>query len=155
MVTLGSLLSTSWMQTPAGAAADAAGVFHVVSWWRVFFSPSFPYRLMHMACASFLTGAFVVAGVSSLQLLRERFVESSCVGLSMAMWAALVLAPLQILLGDQQGLNTERYQPTKLAAMEGLWDTQKNVPAALFAWPDMRPRKTFTKSVFRTSLACI
>lgn len=148
MVALGSLLSASWiiaanswMQTPAGAVPDAQGVFHVISWWQAFFTPSFPYRLMHMVCASFLTGAFVVAGISALQLLRGKFVESSCVGLSMAMWAALLLAPLQIFLGDQHGLNTERYQPAKLAAMEGLWDTQKNVPAAVFAWPDMAAEK--------------
>jgi len=147
-VALGSLLSASWiiaanswMQTPAGAVADAAGAFHVVSWWDAFFTPSFPYRLMHMVCASFLTGAFVVAGISAFQLLRGKFFASSCVGLSMAMWAALILAPLQIFLGDQHGLNTLRYQPAKLAAMEGLWDTEKNVPATVFAWPDMAAEK--------------
>ncbi|OYY67829.1 MAG: cytochrome ubiquinol oxidase subunit I, partial [Rhizobiales bacterium 35-66-30] len=75
MVTAGSLASTfwilaanSWMQTPAGAVADANGIFHVVDWWQVVFSPSFPYRLMHMVCASFITGAFVVGGVSAFQL---------------------------------------------------------------------------------------
>jgi len=59
----------------------------------------------------------------------------------MAMWAALLLAPLQIALGDRQGLNTAQYQPAKLAAMEGLWDTEHNVPATLFAWPDMAAEK--------------
>ena len=59
----------------------------------------------------------------------------------MAMWAALLLAPLQIVLGDRQGLNTAHYQPAKLAAMEGLWDTERNVPATLFAWPDMAAEK--------------
>ena len=52
-----------------------------------------------------------------------------------------LLAPLQIALGDRQGLNTEQYQPAKLAAMEGLWDTEHNVPATLFAWPDMAAEK--------------
>jgi len=148
MVTLGSLLSASWilaanswMQTPAGAVADANGIFHVVSWWDVVFNPSFPFRFMHMVCASFLTGAFVVAGISAFQLLRRRFVDSSRVGLSMAMWAAILLAPLQIVLGDMHGLNTRQHQPAKLAAMEGLWDTQRNVPAAIFAWPDMTAEK--------------
>jgi cytochrome d ubiquinol oxidase subunit I len=148
MVTLGSLISASWilaanswMQTPAGAVADANGIFHVVSWWDVVFNPSFPYRFMHMVCASFLTGAFVVAGISAFQLLRRRFVDSSRVGFSMAMWAAILLAPLQIVLGDMHGLNTRQHQPAKLAAMEGLWDTQRNVPAAIFAWPDMAAEK--------------
>ncbi len=144
MVALGSLISAtwilaanSWMQTPAGALADADGVFHVVSWWNVIFNPSFPFRFMHMVCASFLTGAFVVAGVSSFQLLRRTSVDTSRVAFSMGMWAALILAPLQIALGDRQGLNTEQYQPAKLAAMEGLWDTEHDVPMTVFAWPDM------------------
>jgi cytochrome bd ubiquinol oxidase subunit I len=144
MVALGSLTSASWilaanswMQTPAGAVADADGVFHVVSWWSVVFNPSFAFRLMHMVCASFLTGAFVVAGVSAFQLLRQRSIDTSQVAFSMAMWAAILLAPLQIAFGDRQGLNTEQYQPAKLAAMEGLWDTEHNVPMTVFAWPDM------------------
>lgn len=148
MVTLGSLLSAtwilaanSWMQTPGGAVADANGVFHVVSWWDVIFNPSFPFRFMHMVCGSLLTGAFVVAGISAFQLLRRQFVVSSRVGLSMAMWAAIVLAPLQIALGDLHGLNTKQHQPAKLAAMEGLWETQRGVPAAVFAWPDMAAEK--------------
>src|SRR6202030_2867146 len=118
------IAANSWMQTPAGAVADADGVFHVVSWWKVIFSPSFPFRFMHMVCASFLTGAFVVAGVSAFQLLRRRFVDTSRVGLSMAMWAAILLAPLQIALGDRQGLETEQYQRAKLAAMVGLGATE-------------------------------
>jgi len=55
----------------------------------------------------------------------------------MAMWMALALAPLQIALGDMHGLNTRQYQPTKLAAMEGLWDSGRGVAATIFAWPDM------------------
>jgi cytochrome bd ubiquinol oxidase subunit I len=144
MVALGSLMSASWilaanswMQTPAGAVADAEGIFHVVSWWNVVFNPSFPFRFMHMVCASFLTGAVVVAGVSAFQLLRWGVADTSRIAFSLAMWAALVLAPLQIAFGDRQGLNTAHYQPAKLAAMEGLWDTEHNVPMTVFAWPDM------------------
>jgi cytochrome bd ubiquinol oxidase subunit I len=144
MVALGSLMSTfwilaanSWMQTPAGAMVDADGVFHVISWWKVIFNPSFPFRLMHMVCASFLTGAFVVAGVSAFRLLWGRAVATSRVAFSMAIWAALFLAPVQVALGDRQGLNTGQYQPAKLAAMEGLWETEHAVPMTIFAWPDM------------------
>ncbi|MEJ0051051.1 MAG: cytochrome ubiquinol oxidase subunit I [Methylovirgula sp.] len=148
MVSLGSLISAtwiiaanSWMQTPSGAVADSHGIFHVVSWWHVIFNPSFPYRLLHMVCASFLTCSFVVAGVSAFHLLQRRHVDAARTAFSMALWAALALAPLQILLGDMQGLNTRQYQPTKLAAMEGLWTTEKDVPAAVFAWPDMKSEK--------------
>jgi cytochrome bd ubiquinol oxidase subunit I len=144
MVALGTLLSAfwvlaanSWMQTPAGAVADAEGVFHVVSWPAVIFNPSFPYRLLHMVSASFLTGSFVVAGVSGLHLWQRRHLDTARTAFSMAMWATLILAPLQIGLGDLHGLNTEKYQPTKLAAMEGLWESGRGVSAILLAWPDM------------------
>lgn len=143
MVSLGTLLSAglilatnSWMQTPAGATMDAQGIFHVDSWWHVIFTASYPYRVMHMVCASFLTGAFLVAGVSAFQL-RGKYPRAAQRAFSMAMWAALVLAPLQIVLGDMHGLNTREHQPVKIAAMEGLWHTRQNVPAVLFAWPDM------------------
>lgn len=144
MVALGTLVSAtwilaanSWMQTPAGAVVDAQGVYHVVSWPAVIFNASFPYRLMHMVCASFLTGSFVVAGVSAFHLWRGQHLETARKAFSMAMWAALLLAPLQIVLGDLHGLNTREHQPTKLAAMEGLWDSGNGVSATLFAWPDM------------------
>lgn len=148
MVALGALASAtwiiaanSWMQTPAGAVPDANGIYHVVSWFDVVFSPSLPYRLAHMVCASLVTTAFVVAGVSAIHLWRERSVQSARLAFSMAMWAALVLVPLQIVLGDMHGRNTLRYQPTKLAAIEGLWETRQNVPATLFAWPDVSQEK--------------
>jgi cytochrome d ubiquinol oxidase subunit I len=144
MVALGSLASAtwiiaanSWMQTPQGADLDVNGIFHAVDWWAVVFTPSFPYRLSHMVCASFVTTSFVVAGISAIHLLRQRHLKSARVAFSMAMWAAIVFVPLQIAIGDAHGRNTLVYQPTKLAAMEGLWDTGSGVPMTIFAWPDM------------------
>jgi cytochrome bd ubiquinol oxidase subunit I len=144
MVALGSLLSSvwiiaanSWMQTPAGAVADADGIFRAVDWWAVIFTPSFPYRVLHMVGASFLTVSFVVAGVSAFHLWQGRHPEAARTGFSMAMWAALVMAPTQMVLGDLQGRNTRLFQPIKVAAMEGLWDTTRGAPMVLFAWPEM------------------
>ena len=116
---------------------DAQGVFHVEDWWKVIFTPSFPYRLAHMVCASFLTGSFVVAGVSAFHLWRKHHLVASRLAFSMAMWMALGLAPLQIALGDLHGRNTLAYQPIKVAAMEGLWETVRGAPMTLIAWPDM------------------
>jgi cytochrome d ubiquinol oxidase subunit I len=132
------LASNSWMQTPAGAVADAQGIYHAVDWWQVVFNPSFPYRLAHMVCASFLTGSFVVAGVSAFHLWRRQHLAASRTAFSMAMWTALALAPLQIVLGDLHGRNTLVHQPTKVAAMEGLWDTTRGPPMTVLAWPDMQ-----------------
>jgi cytochrome d ubiquinol oxidase subunit I len=144
MVALGSLLSAtwiiaanSWMQTPQGATLDANGIFHPSDWWAIVFTPSFPYRLSHMICASFVTTSFVVAGISAVHLLQGRHIQTARVGFSMAMWAALAFVPLQIVLGDVHGRNTLASQPTKLAAMEGLWETGSGVPMTLFAWPDV------------------
>lgn len=131
------LAANSWMQTPAGAVADADGIFHVVDWWQVIVTKSFPYRLAHMVCASFVTGSFVIAGISAFHLLRRQDVEASRLAFSMAMWMALILTPTQIVIGDFHGRNTLVHQPTKLAAMEGLWDTTRGAPMTLLAWPDM------------------
>src|SRR5690554_259252 len=142
MVALGTLISTfwilaanSWMHTPAGVDF-VAGSFRVTSWLEAIFNPSFPYRLAHMAMASFITGGFVVAGVSAWYLLIGRDVEANRKALSMCLWMLLVLTPLQALVGDFHGLNTLEYQPTKLAAMEGNWETQEGVPLLMVAWPD-------------------
>lgn len=148
MVAVGTLISAtwiiaanSWMQTPQGAVVDAQGIYHAVDWWQVVFNPSFPYRVLHMVCASFITGSFVVAGVSAFHLWRGQHLAASRAAFSMAMWMALVLTPTQIVLGDLHGRNTLQHQPTKVAAMEGLWDTTRGAPMTVIAWPDMEAEK--------------
>jgi cytochrome bd ubiquinol oxidase subunit I len=145
MVTLGTMLSAfwvlaanSWMQTPQGAVLGPDGIFHVTSWMAVIFSPSFPYRFGHMVCASLVSGTFVVAGISAVFLLRQRHDDFARAGLSLTMWLALFLVPLQMFLGDQHGLNTRRYQPMKIAAIEARWQTGKGVPLTMFALPDQK-----------------
>lgn len=142
MVAVGTFISSfwilsanSWMHTPAGVEL-IDNRFHVVSWMEAIFNPSFPYRFAHMAMASFLTGGFVVAGVSAWFLLRNRDPEANRRALSMCLWLLLFLAPAQAIVGDYHGLNTLEYQPTKVAAMEGNWETSTNVPLLLFAIPD-------------------
>lgn len=142
MVAVGTFISSfwilsanSWMQTPAGVEL-IDGSFHVTSWMAAIFNPSFWYRFMHMGMASFLTGGFVVAGVSAWFLLRNRDVEANRRALSMCLWLLLVLAPAQAVVGDFHGLNTLEHQPTKVAAMEGNWETSSHVPLLLFAIPD-------------------
>jgi cytochrome bd ubiquinol oxidase subunit I len=145
MVAVGTLTSAlwilaanSWMQTPAGVVRDSAGIFHVVSWWQAIFNPSFPFRFLHMVCACLITGCLIVAGVSAMQLRRHAEAESAKVGLSLALWLLLFLAPLQLILGDMHGLNTRKHQPVKLAAIEGRWETGRSVPLTVFAWPDQQ-----------------
>ena len=129
------LALNSWMQTPAGFEM-INGQAHVVSWLQVIFNPSFPYRLTHMLLASGLTVAFLVAGVSAYCWLRDYRGAEVMAGLKTGIYMAAMLIPLQIVAGDQHGLNTLEHQPAKLAAMEGIWKTEKGVPAVLFALPD-------------------
>lgn len=158
MVSLGTLISmswilasNSWMQTPRGYKIDAAtGRFLPADWWAIVFNPSFPFRLVHMALACFLCVAFIVGGVGAWHLLKARRqqrkpTEAVKVMFSMAMWMAAIVAPLQILAGDAHGLNTLKYQPAKIAAMEGDWESESRAPELLFGIPDMKNETTHYK----------
>ena len=129
------LALNSWMHTPAGFVM-IDGKAHVTSWLAVIFNPSFPYRLTHMLLASGLTVCFLLAGLSAYRWLRGDRGAGVLASLRTGLYVAAVLIPLQIAVGDQHGLNTLHHQPAKIAAMEGIWDTQKGAPAVLFALPD-------------------
>jgi cytochrome d ubiquinol oxidase subunit I len=129
------LALNSWMHTPAGFEM-INGQAHVTSWFEVIFNPSFPYRMTHMLLASGLTGSFLLAGISAYRWLKNDRGQDVMASLRTGVMVAAVLIPVQILVGDLHGLNTLKYQPAKLAAMEGIWETQKGVPAVLFAIPD-------------------
>ncbi|HEX6794813.1 MAG TPA: cytochrome ubiquinol oxidase subunit I [Casimicrobiaceae bacterium] len=142
MVALGTLFSSfwilsanSWMQTPAGYTI-VDGRFMPQSWLAIIFNPSFPYRLVHTVIAFYLTTAFTVLGVSAWHLRRGRNVDVSRRALSMTVVFVAIFVPIQIVAGDLHGLNTLDHQPVKVAAMEGLWNTEARAPAVLFAIPD-------------------
>jgi cytochrome d ubiquinol oxidase subunit I len=149
MVAIGTLISAfwilsanSWMQTPAGHAINADGQFVAADWLKVIFNPSFPYRLVHMVLAAYLTTALVVGAVGAWHLLRDQHLAGARVMFSMAMWMATLVAPIQILAGDQHGLNTLEYQPIKIMAMEGHFDSHKEgAPLILLGWPDQAAAK--------------
>jgi len=146
MVAVGTSLSAfwilalnSWMQTPAGFEMRD-GVAHVTDWWAVIFNPSFPFRLVHMLLASMLTASFLVAGLSAYRLLKGDTKRAPRIALKSALFAAALVTPLQIFVGDLHGLNTFEHQPQKVAAMEGVWQTQRGAPLLLFAIPDEKSR---------------
>jgi cytochrome d ubiquinol oxidase subunit I len=134
------LALNSWMQTPAGFEM-INGQAHVTSWLEVIFNPSFPYRLVHMLLASGLTVAFLVAGISAYRWLRDDRTPEVIASLKTGIYMAAMLIPLQIIAGDLHGLNTMEHQPAKLAAMEGIWKTEKGVPAVLFGLPDEKAKE--------------
>jgi cytochrome d ubiquinol oxidase subunit I len=129
------LALNSWMHTPTGFVM-IDGQAHVTSWLEVIFNPSFPYRFSHMMLASGLTVAFLLAGLSAYRWLRGDSGLAVRASLRTGLYIAAAIIPLQIVVGDLHGLNTLEHQPAKVAAMEGIWDTQRGAPAVLFAIPD-------------------
>lgn len=151
MVALGSLFSAfwilsanSWMHTPAGFSIASDGRFMPEDWLAIIFSPSFPYRFVHMTFAAFLCTAMVVAATGAWHLLRDNGNPGARSMFSMGLWVVAVVAPLQIVAGDLHGLNTLEHQPQKVAAMEGAWDRPapgQGEPLRLFAIPDMQAQR--------------
>jgi cytochrome d ubiquinol oxidase subunit I len=147
MVAAGTTLSAfwilslnSWMQTPAGYEI-IEGRFHATSWLGVIFNPSFPYRLVHKLLASTLTASFLIAGLSAWQLLRGTANGGTRLALPAGVAAAAIAIPLQILAGDMHGLNTLEHQPAKIAAIEGIWHTERSVPLTLVGWPNEKEQR--------------
>jgi cytochrome bd ubiquinol oxidase subunit I len=146
LVAIGTTLSAfwilslnSWMQTPAGYVIRD-GVFFADDWLAIIFNPSFPYRLAHMLVASLLTCAFLLMGINSWRFLNKVDGPATLKVFRTGLAMAMVLAPLQVFIGDLHGLNTLKYQPAKIAAIEAVWETERRVPFTLFAWPDTNTR---------------
>ena len=142
MVALGTLMSSfwilaanSWMQTPAGYVVRD-GRFFPVDWLAIVFNPSFPYRLAHNVTAFYVTTGFVVLGIGATLVRRGISTVEAQRMMLMALGFLAVFVPLQIFLGDLQGLNTREHQPAKLAAIEGRWQTAAPAPLTLFGIPD-------------------
>lgn len=149
MVAFGTLLSAtwilsvnSWMQTPVGFSINDVGQFVPEDWWQIVFNPSFPYRLVHMVLAAYLTTALVVGAVGALHLLRDKKDLEARRMFSMAMWMAAIVTPLQIYAGDMHGLNTLEHQPVKVMAMEGHYDSHPDgAPLILFGIPNSEEKR--------------
>ncbi len=133
------LVLNSWMQTPQGFELRD-GVVHATDWLAIICNPSMPYRVLHVLLASGLTAAFLIAGLSAYRWLRGDRERSVGLSLKVGIGMAAIIAPLQIVAGDLQGINTLEHQPQKIAAMEANWETRGNVPLVLFAIPDEATR---------------
>ena len=142
LVALGTTMSAfwilslnSWMQTPAGFEI-VNGEFMPTDWMAIVFNPSFPYRLAHKLLASGLTASFLIAGLCAWQLIKGSATRGTHKALRSAVFAAALIAPVQVFVGDLHGLNTLEHQPAKIAAMEGIWETERGAPLTLLGIPD-------------------
>ena len=149
MVAFGTLFSAtwilsvnSWMQTPQGYAINDVGQFVPENWMEIIFNPSFPYRLLHMVLAAYLTTSLVVGAVGAWHLLKENTNKEARKMFSMAMWMVAIVAPMQIIAGDFHGINTLEHQPAKVMAMEGHFESHEHgAPLYLFGIPDQDNQK--------------
>lgn len=147
LVAIGTSLSAfwilalnSWMQTPTGFEMRD-GVAYPLDWLKIIINPSMPYRFTHMMLASGLTAAFLIAGISAYRILKGDHKPAPRRALKAGVFAAAILIPIQIFVGDMHGLNTLKHQPAKIAAMEAIWETGSRVPLVLFAVPDQIQKK--------------
>lgn len=145
IVAVGTLISAfwilsanSWMQTPTGFYVGENGLLYPTNWLEIIFNPSFPYRFVHMITAAYLTTAFVVAGVAVIYILKKKYVKHAKIMFANALLIAVIVSPMQLIIGDLHGLNTLEHQPAKVAAMEGIWENEKGAALRLFALPDSR-----------------
>jgi cytochrome bd ubiquinol oxidase subunit I len=148
IVAIGTLISSfwilaanSWMQTPQGYSIAVDGRFMPESWLAIVFNPSFPFRFAHTVTAAYLTTALVVGAVGAYHLLRDSYNPRARVMFSMAMWMAAIVGPAQAIIGDLHGVNTYEHQPTKVAAMEGHFDTERGAAAKIFGVPDAQTER--------------
>ncbi len=149
MVAVGTVISAfwilsanSWMHTPAGFMVGEGNILFPTNWIEIIFNPSFPYRFVHMVLAAYLTTAFTVGGIAAWYLWRKEHVHHARIMLAMAALMAVFVTPVQIFVGDLHGVNTLEHQPVKVAAMEGIWDTQKGAPWTIVGWPDKTTEET-------------
>ncbi|MFK8040035.1 MAG: cytochrome ubiquinol oxidase subunit I [Rickettsiaceae bacterium] len=147
LVALGTTLSAfwililnSWMQTPSGYEYIDNKI-HAVNWCEILFNPSMPYRISHMLLASLLTASFLIAGISAYRMLQGDKSKSVFSALKITIFIAAIVIPIQMFIGDAHGRNTLKHQPAKIAAIEAIWETAKDVPLILFAIPDQAARK--------------
>ncbi|SNT00891.1 cytochrome bd-I ubiquinol oxidase subunit 1 apoprotein [Noviherbaspirillum humi] len=151
MVALGTAISgfwilsaNSWMHTPAGVEVRD-GITYPVSWFDIIFNPSFPYRFTHMMIATYLTTSLVVLATGARYVLAGRFEREARTMMRMGLGMVMLLAPIQIFVGDMHGLNTLEHQPAKIAAMEAHWDGSKPADLVLFAWPDEKNERNLAE----------
>jgi cytochrome bd ubiquinol oxidase subunit I len=147
MVALGTTLSAfwilvnnSWMQVPVGYVVEN-GRFVPEDWAEIILSPVLWVRFPHMLLASYLAGAFCVAATGAWYLLRRVFTVEGRIMVQMGLALAAVLLPLQLFFGHLNGEYIVHHQPSKMAAIEARWRSEKPASEVLLAWPDVGKRQ--------------
>ncbi|HUB86558.1 MAG TPA: cytochrome ubiquinol oxidase subunit I [Verrucomicrobiae bacterium] len=138
------IVANSWMQTPAGyhvVMHDGVMRAEVTDFWQVVFNPSTLERLSHTVCGAWCTGAFLVVSVSAWYLLKRKHLEFARASLKVGLSIALIASLLQAVTGHASAQGVAKNQPVKLAAFEGLYNTESNAPLTVIGWVDETDQK--------------
>lgn len=149
MVFVGSWLSAyfiivtdAWMQHPVGYTIAADGSAHLTSFWALLFNPWVGWQYLHNMGGAVITGAFVMAAVGAFYVLSRRQEEYGRIFLRLGVTAAVIASVFQIFpSGDGQGKMVALHQPATLAAMEGLFKTEKGAPIAIVGQPNVAEQR--------------
>ncbi len=138
------IVANSWMQTPAGFHIVGEGMkarAEITDFWQLVFNPSSMDRLFHTLCGAWQAGAFLVVSVSAWYLLKNKHTAFARSSMRMGLGVALAASLLQLVSGHMSAKGVAKNQPPKLAAFEGLYETQSNAPLTLFGWVDEKNGK--------------
>jgi cytochrome bd ubiquinol oxidase subunit I len=140
------VMANSWMQTPQGYEINDVGQgpqAFMTSFREVVFTPSFIPRILHLLAASWMVGTSMVLSVGAYYLLRKRHVDLARTMIRVALPLFTVLAIAQVaLFGANQAIEVSKQQPTKLAAMEGVYSTRTCAPMYILGWTDQKTQQT-------------
>lgn len=149
VVALSGLLSgifvtavNAWMNTPRGVMLGDDGHLHSTSLWEAFFTPAFPTQAFHMVIAAFSSVSLAVYGLHAYQLYKKRQPEFQKAAMNVALPCLLISSMLQIFSGDLSAKHIAEYQPAKLAAAEGLFETEIGAPLLIGGIPLVDEEKT-------------
>lgn len=151
MVCLGAHFSAIWiivansfMQTPAGFHIVGEGLSaraEITNFWEMVFSPSSAVRLAHSVIGAWLAGSFLVISVSAYYILKDKYLSFARNSLKIGLSVAVVAVLLQLITGDMSGKIAGKYQPSKMAAFEGIYQTQKGAPLGVIGYVDPTEQK--------------
>lgn len=135
------IIANAWMNAPTGFRM-VDGVAVDIDPWRAMQSPAVIPQALHMTLAAYVATGFAVAGIHAWFVLRQREHPFHRHALGLALRMAVPAALLQLVAGDLSAKFVARWQPAKLAAMEGQFVTERGAPLRIGGWPDEEARTT-------------
>ncbi|MBP7372114.1 MAG: cytochrome ubiquinol oxidase subunit I [Opitutaceae bacterium] len=139
------IVANSWMQTPAGFKIVGEGLSaraEITDFWAMVFNPSSVDRLTHTLSGCWQAGAWLMVSVGAYYLLKKRHRDFGLACVKIGLAVAVVSTLFTAYTGHHSAIGVAKNQPAKLAAFEGLWDTQPKAPLYVAGWVDEKAQTT-------------